>query len=1153
MTAKNLVILFLSGLFLFLPTAARAETATCPAVEDPAALGGVTRAERFDLTVHVNLPISKYYCGQEAPNALNPSGEKPTKPTLDDMETDPCATTGVSVADNRLLCVKATDPNVRDPACACVYWTDSGANCPTNKDGTAANNQARDQMKKKIVEEVKAQLSEKQISASQNTNTTLKTEADTIHEGTQIKLRTPSQAADPAFVNSTVGETAKAKGNNLVYYAGCFNLYFTELGFPPETGWFTMTKEVNPLSGIVPPSFKKETAIMVNLQNGVSQLPGRDPVIKALEDQEPQFSNDTVKQKDFPKIELKLASKKIDGSKNKYLIYWKFCTARGVSSCDISNFIADLEDTKTKQTVVATTPTEDFGKVTSDPETGAYQCFTTGDLNTGPLTVSNDTYGDNFSIRAKIVGQASDELPNAVNPHCQNSAEVIATVALNNGSTDISFGNGNSATVAYCPENGDYEKPVGDDKSTKVELGPLAGLVKLETISRLFNTAREFIYSTLEKFVKVDEPPKMREDCEKTKALLCGESKSTSQGGKLAVSQTVTPSQITPGTGSTPVSVEIKITNNSDEDATNVDVVNLWTRGGANISNIVRDDGTEFPGSQVSWHLDRIPGNNTSDNTTVLRYTATVSAPAQEVYRLQTLVYGDVTSAKNVTASHTNVPFVVGTTTPSTPTVSDASGLKVRQTLTPVSAPLGTGMQLVKVSVWVSNDSGKTISNATLRSTFDPTENVIVNSDGGDGSEIITGGTQWNLADLLPNAEDTLSYSVFIDQNQNQLYKTSAELTGSMLTTTREAASYESAAITVGQTTSLCEKIAWIVCYFTNIQNQLTNKSYTKDVVIHTYPYPNVAYTEALRTDAISGRDGYYNPFVPPQEEYGSKPAQQELINKISFGAGLLTRTIVMGANEVKLNQTKIMQNYLTPPGQTPPPAIATDINDDIGANSCPTPPPFTPLPDSVNKAFTIAACNNLSIPARSSYTENILEQAAQAEGVPVNLLAAILFAEHRGAYTATGPDATCVQSVCGAFGWFQITCGYQNVVCEEQNGARHCSNKYCYDTNDNGLVDTVRDEFKNWFNCPGQPLEPAPSTTAVCDPAQAAVLAAQKLKAKIGVGRNHLWTADDVCRASAKYFGAVGNCDTAGGTYTSLGNCTYGHFAREFVTQAGL
>ena len=1146
MTAKGIVVAFLTTGLILLPQAAWAAPAVCPAVEDPTAIGGVTRAARFDLIVQVDLPISTYYCGANAANPLNPSGEKPTKPSIDQMEGDPCAASGKTVEQNKAECL--ADPNTRSPACACVYWLQSGANCPVNRDGSAENNQSRDQMKRKIVEAVKQKLSEKQIGASQNTNTNLKTEADTIHEGTLTKLRTPTQAENNTFVNETTGETAKAKGENKVYYAGCFNLDFSDLGLPPETGWFTMVKNSPPLSGIVPPSFKKEAALMTNLQNGVSQLPGTDPVIKALQDQEPIFSNDAAAQADFPKINLSLAAKRQDGSKNKYLVYWKLCTARGATSCDISNFIADLEDVKTKQTVVATTPSSDWGQNTSDPSTSNYQCFMTGDFNTGPLEVNSDVYGSYFSVRAKIVGQASDEVQKVPNPHCQNSAEVTATVALNSNNNNISYGSGNYATVAYCPEN-DYEAPFGDSSSLKSPLGALANWVRLETITRLFNVAKDRIFNVFEKHVTVDSPPQQRQTCEALENLLCGENKVTPQGTKLSVTHTVTPSRITPDAGNTavPISVEIKVVNNSSEDATNVDVVSIWNRG-SEVANIKRDDGTEVPGRQVSWHIDQIPGNNTSDNVTTLTYTATVRATAQEIYRLQTLVYGDVTSPKDVVAKHKNVPLVVGTATPSTPVIQDASGLKVRQTLDPITASTSTSMQLVEVGVWVSNDSGKTITGATLRSVFDQADKVSVNNDGGDGSEIITGGMQWNLADLLPNAEDTLTFSAYVDASTNQLYKTSAELAGTMITTTREEASYENAAITVGKPTSLCKTIAWIVCYFTNIQNRLTSKTYTKDVVIHTYPYPNVAYTGALQTDATNGRDGYYNLFAPPQDEYGSQHAEQELTNIDTSGGSYPSKTLVMGANEVKLDQTKVMRDYLSPPGQPQPSEIATSSNDEVGAAVCPTTSPITPPSGDLNKAFTLAACNNLSIPARSSYTETILEQAAAAEGVPVNLLAAILFAEYRSAYTATGPSATCNPNVCAAYGWFQITCGAENVTCAEQNPASHCSDFYCCDTNDNGIPDSVCEEYRSWFNCPT-----GATSADLCDPAKAAVLAAQKLKAKIGVDRNHVWTASDACRAGAKYFGAVGNCDLAGGSYASLGNCTYGRYVREFVTQAGL
>jgi hypothetical protein len=182
-----------------------------------------------------------------------------------------------------------------------------------------------------------------------------------------------------------------------------------------------------------------------------------------------------------------------------------------------------------------------------------------------------------------------------------------------------------------------------------------------------------------------------------------------------------------------------------------------------------------------------------------------------------------------------------------------------------------------------------------------------------------------------------------------------------------------------------------------------------------------------------------------------------------------------------------------------------------------------------------LGECSNMQIEEMHPETAGYLRRAAEQEGVPFKVLAAVLYIEGKSAYTSA--NRSCAQSPCGAFGWFQILCGAENVNCDPNQG-RICD-PYC----ENG---SLKPGVEDLFACPAGITD----AQQLCDPGTAAVEAAKKLNGKKAAAGGGEWDADLAGEVGARYYGESdtynGNCSNGTG-HERLGNCTYCEFVREF------
>ncbi len=179
-----------------------------------------------------------------------------------------------------------------------------------------------------------------------------------------------------------------------------------------------------------------------------------------------------------------------------------------------------------------------------------------------------------------------------------------------------------------------------------------------------------------------------------------------------------------------------------------------------------------------------------------------------------------------------------------------------------------------------------------------------------------------------------------------------------------------------------------------------------------------------------------------------------------------------------------------------------------------------------------LGSCQAVDIPDMAPMSENAIAQAAVSDD-EARVLGGILYVESAHAYQ-TGDSTHCPVSPCGAVGWFQIVCGWENVNCDPSKGA--ICDAYC----SNGQV-----QNKNAFACPAGITDPQ----QLCDPNTAAEEAIKKIRGKMGKSSGESWTADEAGEAAARYFGesaSIANCSD-GQEWSRLGNCTYCEFVREY------
>lgn len=911
------IFLTITAIFIFdvLTTAKLVVAATtCPIYElNP--VGGVTRGDRFDIPINLNLPAfggllgKSYYCAN------------PTSIGLSDL-TDPCALkSGWSDADYKNA--------------GCQYVSKPPSTCAD--DASIAN----------LVEVIKTSLKDDEIKAGGGgtTSSNVRNEAD-FHEITNVKLRTPTQAGDRVFVDTTTGETARKISECKVYYAACFKVVFPLYKWDggkwvPDTkittGWFTQTKD-DPLHCVTTPSFKKEANITENLQTSITQVPGEDPAITKLKNKEPSFNNDgsiinndqtDTTQDDFPKMELSLASRRVDTSSDKYLIYWKFCTARGTNSCDIKNYVADLEEisngANNGQVKIATTPNIDWGDNTSTAG-GNPKCFMTGDFNTHPIEVKKSAVGDYYTLKAKVVGQPSDST-NPTNAHCQNSAEVVSSVFLNDDISRITL-SGSSANlpkIAACPDTAIPQKA---DTDTNKEIC-IMGNCFVSTISKVITGATERIKSYFNKAVTYDSPKETRDNCESLAKSWCGDQDSTGSE-HLSIDQVVTPYSLPSGpTGSRGrAHVKLTINNSSSEDAENIVLTNRWyersntgsaqfVEGPFTVGPIVTKPGL----NAIQW---TIPAK-ASGSPTIIEYDVDLLTDASQIYRLVSSIAAQVVDEGTTSASYENASFLVkddGTFTPLSPVFNNSpEGLKVLEAIEP---PAGTDSE-AKIKVTVTNDSAKEFRNIRVVSSWDQEE---------------IEGQSKEFASLAVGASGEFSYTVTVDPTITALYTGKVTATASYNFTKTETGQVDKVAVVVGNATGAdvktwCQQAVWYACYIVDVLtgwHGIKNRTFERIVTIHYYPYFSTAYSGQLQTNTVSPKDGYFNAFTPPNAE--TKPTMSKQ-NLSTTASQTKNTTYPLKGQLPDKSGINDLWMFLTPPGQTKP-VMVTAPSDPGGDSGTP-------------------------------------------------------------------------------------------------------------------------------------------------------------------------------------------------------------------------
>ncbi|MCX6783832.1 MAG: hypothetical protein NT141_02070 [candidate division WWE3 bacterium] len=1123
--------LLLIAIIILKPTpafAAAPDPVACFTNEDPT-FGGVTRGNSTSFNVLLNMKITDFYCA--APNW-------PVASVLEGND---------------------------------ATHMDVGTNCP------AANDPA---VLAKIVAQLKSQIENVSLIPGAMTNPSVLSQANFQGDTTWTLLRPPSDIT-PNKVNNITGQTAlNTVGTSKIYYAACTNV--------PEVGpvWFSMAKDVPAPQGKVLPSYRKEAAASFYLQNYLTQVPGDDPIIKELKKETPVFNDNTTSDLlPFPKLSFQLASRKI--AESDYLIYWKLCAKKGPVdtvkkniSCQLSNFITDIEHTDVSgaKSLVAEIPNDAWGKNTGDD----FTCFTTGDFDTHPLKVTA-TPGSSYPLSVKLIGTPIDENV------CQNNAQLDSAVYLDPNNQLAYSGYSTTPHVAFC--NG-VNSTVVNNTSQSVCIG---GDCHVTAIAKFFNDASAKISAVFDNWIHQLTPtttwgdvnPDSAASCQKTAEDICNGPKGQGASDNLIITQSTDFNWIQVDPAAKPVDKIIKVfvTNNSKRDATlNVYSqvlvtserslpVTITTSNAAGSQNSPQ---IAVYGNTIYWNGLIVPANGV---TTELDYHVSVTAINSGTISATSGVSGDI--YKTVTFySDTNFACqkVAGVGTNSCDPKNNDADCSAKH----LACNNGTGIcELVNgagTNTCLTNSQCKDdkrhldcVGNAC----------VAVQGTGVDNcNRLASCNTTTHTGCSLDSANPTCASFTYVGPNKptnNCSISGNSGCDGANSSSFHmecssvgkpeprdvsqpESTSTQSGLITVSSTNAsddenLCVKIAKIVCYITTMPSLMSGYSYTQPLEVKVYPYPEASYTQGIDTQAASPKDGLFNLFYAPgQDNKIAALSEKDVDAKAGLNTNIngnspATDASIKGSQQTLSPLKYLQKNALCPPGQEATcPDMPQTVNEAMPTDGSIPPPDTPPLPGPVvpgaNVGFSVPACtggNDVAISQRSTYTQNILAQAAAAEGVPVSLLTAILTVEsgNDALISANGTAPVCVTSVCSARGWFQITSGYQNVDCSE------CS-AWCCDYNNDSIKEAVCLESRSAFDPPGN--------FDLCNPAQSAIAAAKVLKAKMGVDGTHVWTIDDACVAAARYFGADSSaCETSGGYYPRLANCTYGGFVKKFVNITGL